>query len=134
MQMDCSCCLSQEGVELCAQEISQSGTGMLIDCCKPDVDSENHCLRPESLINSPLIQSNFFNTKSITKSNMTTPTISNQTHSDSNTNITQPDSMTRLQSTAEQAGLQTFVETDKPSERDETDMTSYYSFRLMPIR
>ena len=48
MQMDCSCCLSQEGVKLCAQEINQSGTGMLIDCCKPDVDSENHCLRPES--------------------------------------------------------------------------------------
>ena len=41
---------------------------------------------------------------------MTTPTINNQTHTDSNTNITQPDSMTRLQSTAEQAGLQTFVE------------------------
>ena len=111
MQMDCSCCLSQEGVELCAQEINQSGTGMLIDCCKPDVDSENLCLRPESLTNSPLIQTNFFNTKSITTSKMTTPTINNQTHTDSNANIMQPDSMTRLQSTAERAGLQTFVET-----------------------
>ena len=107
MQMDCSRCLSQEGVDLCAQEINQSGTGMLIDCCKPDDDSENHCLRPESLINSPIIQINFFNKKS----NMTTPTINNQTHTDSNTNMTQPGSMTRLQSTAEQAGLQTFVET-----------------------
>ena len=107
MQMDCSCCLSQEGVELCAQEINQSVTGMLIDCCKPDDDSENHCLRPESLINNALIQTNFFNTKS----NMTTPKINNQTHTDSNNNIKQPDSMTRLQSTAEQAGLQTFVET-----------------------
>ena len=112
--MKCSCCLSQEGVELCAQEINQSGTGMLIDCCKPDVDSKNHCFRPESLINSLQsffnIQTNFFNTKSITTSNMTTPTTNNQTHTDSNTNITQPDSLTRLQSTAEQAGLQTFVE------------------------
>ena len=107
MQMDCSRCLSQEGVDLCAQEINQSGTGMLIDCCKPDDDSENHCLRPESLINSPIIQINFFNKKS----NMTTPTINNQTHTDSNTNMTQPGSMTRLQSTAEQARLQTFVET-----------------------
>ena len=80
---------------------------MLIDCCKPDDDSKNHCLRPEFLINSPLIQTNFFNTKS----NMTTPTINNQTHTDSNTNITQPDSMTSIQSTAEQAGFQTFVET-----------------------
>ena len=107
MHMDCSRCLSQDGVDLCAQEINQSGTGLLIDCCKPDGDSENHCLRPESLINSPLIQINFFNTKS----NMTTPTINSQTHTDSNANITQPDSMTILQSTAEQAGLQTYVET-----------------------
>ena len=107
MQMDCSRCLSQEGVDLCAQEFNQSGTGMLIDCCKPDDVSENHCLRPESLVNSPCIQTNFFNNKF----NMTTPTIKNQTHTDSNTTITQPDSMTILQSTAEQAGLQKFVET-----------------------
>ena len=46
---------------------------------------------------------------------MTTPTINNQTHTDLNTNITQPDSMTILQSTAEQAGLQTFVETSPVS-------------------
>ena len=106
MQMDCSRRLSQEGVDLCAQEFNQSGTGMLIDCCKPDDVSENHCLRPESLVNSPFIQTNFFNDKF----NMTTPTINNQTHTDLNTTITQPDSMTILQSTVEQAGLQTFVE------------------------
>ena len=80
---------------------------MLIDCCKPDDVSENHCLRPEYLVNSPFIQTNFFNDNF----NMTTPTINNQTHTDLNTTTTQPDSMTILQSTAEQAGLQTFVET-----------------------
>ena len=42
---------------------------------------------------------------------MTTPQNNNQTRTDSNTTITQPDSMTILKSTAEQAELQTFVET-----------------------
>ena len=45
MQMDCLRCLSLEGVDLCAHEFNQSGTGLLIDCCKPDDVSKNHCLR-----------------------------------------------------------------------------------------
>ena len=55
MQMNCLRRLSQEGVELCAHGFNQSGTGMLIDCCKLDDVSNNHCLRPESLTNSQLL-------------------------------------------------------------------------------
>ena len=88
MQMDCLRCLSQEGVDLCAHEINQSGPGMLIDCCKPDDFSINHCLRPESLINSQ--GQSIQNILSNYQINMTTPQINNQTRTDSNTNITQP--------------------------------------------
>ena len=105
--MDCLRCLSQEGVLLCAHEFNQSGTGMLIDCCKPDDVSKNHCLRPESLVNNQFCQTIILNNQI----NMTTPQNTNQTHIDSNTIITQPDSMTVLQPTTEQAELQTFVET-----------------------
>ena len=78
MQMDCLRCSSQEGVDLCAHEINQSGTGMLIDCCKPDDVSKNHCLRPESLINSQLTQTIFFN--NLIK--MTTSHNNNKTNTD----------------------------------------------------
>ena len=118
MQMNCLCRLSQEGVELCAHGFNQSETGMLIDCCKLDDASNNHCLRPESLTNSqflPSILSNnlqlmstFFSNNRI---NMTTPKNTKRTPTDSNTPISQPDSMTLLQPNTEQAELQTFVET-----------------------
>ena len=107
MQMDCLRSLSQEGVDLCDHEFNQSGTGMLFDCCKPDDVSKNHCLRPESLANIQFIPTIFLNNPI----NLTTPQNKNQTPTDSNTTITQPDPMTILQSTAEQAELQTFVET-----------------------
>ena len=107
MQMDCLRCLSREGVGLCAHEFNQAWTGMLIDCCKPVESSKNHCLRPEFLANSQFIPSTFLNNPN----NMTTPQNDNQTSTDLNTTITQPDSMTILQSTAEQAELQMFEET-----------------------
>ena len=85
MQMNCLCCLSQEGVELCAHDFNQSGTGMLIDCCKLDDVSNNHCLRPESLTNSQLLPSIFSNNRqfittffSNNQINMTTPKIQNK--------------------------------------------------------
>ena len=80
---------------------------MLIDCCNPDEVSKNHCLRPESLANSQFIPTIFLNNPI----NMTTPQNNNQTPTDSNTTITQRDSVTILQSAAEQAALQTFLET-----------------------
>ena len=106
MQMNCLRCLSQEGVELCAHDFNQSGTGMLIDCCRLDDVSNNHCLRPESFRNSqllPIIFSNY-------QINMTSPKNTQQTPTDLNTLINQPDSMTLLQPNTEQAELQAFVE------------------------
>ena len=106
MQMDCSRCLSKEGVDLCSHGFNQSATGMQIDYCKPDDVSNNHCLRPESLANSQFLSS------SLSKKffNMTTPQNDTPINTDSNPTSTQPDSMTILHSTAEQADLQTFVE------------------------
>ena len=106
MQMDCSRYLSKEGVGLCSHEFNQSGIGMQIGCCKPDDVSKNHCLRPDFLANSLFISS------SLSKkfSNMTTPQNDKPTTTDSNVTTTQPDLMTLLHSTAEQADLQTFVE------------------------
>ena len=106
MQMDCLRCLSKKGVGLCSHEFNQSGTGMQIDCCKPVDGSRTHCLRPEYLANSHFISSSL----SKKLSNMTTPQNDNPTTTDSNTTFTQPDSMTILHSTAEQADFQKFVE------------------------
>ena len=109
MQMNCLRCASQEGVELCAHDFNQSETGMLIDCCKLDDVSNNHCLRPESFRNSQLFSNNIISSNN--QFNMTYPKNTKQTPTDLNTPITQPDSMTSLQPDTKQAELQTFVET-----------------------
>ena len=85
MQMNCLRCASQEGVELCAHDFNQSGTGMLIDCCKLDDVSNNHCLRPESFRNSQLLSNNIIFSKN--QFNMTSPKNTKQTPTDLNTPI-----------------------------------------------
>ena len=108
MQMDCLCYLPKEGVGLCSHEINQSEVGMQIDYCRPVGVSKIHCLRPESLRNSHLISFPSFANHIFFVMNQ--PPGTNQTTTDLNSTLTQPDSQTILNSTAEQANLLTFVE------------------------
>ena len=108
MQTDCLNSLPKQGVGLCSHEINQSETGMQIDNRRPVCVSKIHCLRPESLRNSHLIPfSSFANLKSIV---MNQPPGINQTTTDLNSTLTQLDSQTLFNSTAEKADLLTFVE------------------------
>ena len=108
MQMDCLCYLSKEGVGLCSHGINQSEIGMQIDYRRPVIVFKIHCLGPESLRNSPLISFPSFANHNFFVINQLPGT--NQNTTDLNSTLTQPDSQTRINSTAEQADLLTFVE------------------------
>ena len=108
MQIGCLKSLPNEGVGLCSQEINQSKTGIQIDNRRPVYVSKINCLRPESLRNSHQTQpSSIANLNSTV---MNQPPGTNQTTTDLNSTLTQLDSQTLLNSTAEQADLLTFVE------------------------
>ena len=111
---------SIEGVELCSESVCQSKTSMLIKNLKPDIFTQDYCLRPESSRNShsfmlSKINNNFYSTLSNLNSfiiNQPPDTENGLTGNDPNSTLTNVsiDSHTILNSTAEQTDLLTFVE------------------------